>query len=333
MRGSQRAVPGGTNADGTKSEIHSEPSDDGAGMVATTSAQIGGSRQVGLVSDRAGDGSTPLSRIPLKAGEAVRRTEAGIPPEPPEKAASTQEGKRPFGARSSRARSAGEEYEVRTRPDLQQGHQLRSGRRIIRQPSSASKVVGTPQEGRSPKTDLESRAVGSLEARSRERLHGVGLQHAKEKELQGKRQKTTHPVEEKVQAITDERVRRRRPVKEKPQEQSGVLEEQNEQKEQEKRLLARLQGLCCGAGRRSQHEQQQEQNVEKSHEEILAQQKESERRGGARGSKARGLRLTFVDAEPLEEGFGGIRKEEQQRARQECDSRSEGAKSRKADLH
>ena len=114
MHGPQRAVPGGTNADGTKSEIHSEPSDDGAGMVATTSAQIGGSRQVGLVSDRAGDESTPLTRIPLKAGEAVRRPAAGIPPGP-ERAVGTQEGKEPFGqARSSRARSAGEEYEVRT---------------------------------------------------------------------------------------------------------------------------------------------------------------------------------------------------------------------------
>ena len=75
------AVPGGTNANGDKSEIHSRPMDNEANMVATSSAQVE-SLQVGPVSDRAGNVRTPLLGIPLKAGEAVRRTEAGIPPEP-----------------------------------------------------------------------------------------------------------------------------------------------------------------------------------------------------------------------------------------------------------
>ena len=219
------AVPDGTNANGTRARS-TRGLDNEANMVATSSAQVE-SLQVGPVSDRAGDVCTPPLGIPLKAGEAVRRTEAGIPPGPPEKAASTQEGKVPFGqATSSRAR-ASEESKVRR--DLQrEGHQLRNARKIIRLPSSASKVVGSPQKGRAPKTDLESRAVGSLEAR-------IG-----------------------------ERVRRRTPVKEKRtlQEQSGILEIQvkKEQEDQEKRLLAQLESLCLDAGRRnSQHEQQHEQ--------------------------------------------------------------------------
>jgi hypothetical protein len=50
--------------------------------------------------------------------------------------------------------------------------------------------------------------------------------------------------------------------KEKPQEQSGLLEEREkkEQTGQEKRLLAWLESLCLAAGRRnSQHEQLQKQ--------------------------------------------------------------------------
>jgi hypothetical protein len=164
------AVPDGTNANGDQSVIHSRPVNNEANMVATSSAQVE-SLQVGPVSDRAGDVCTPPLGIPLncKAGEAVRRTEAGIPPGPPEKAASTQEGKVPFGqATSSRAR-AGEESKVRR--DLQrEGHQLRNARKIIRLLSSASKGVGSPQKGRAPKTDLESRAVVSLEARIGERV-------------------------------------------------------------------------------------------------------------------------------------------------------------------
>ena len=101
------AVPDGTNANGTRARS-TRGLDNEANMVATSSAQVE-SLQVGPVSDRAGDVCTPPLGIPLKAGEAVRRTEAGIPPGPPEKAASTQEGKVPFGqATSSRAR-AGEE--------------------------------------------------------------------------------------------------------------------------------------------------------------------------------------------------------------------------------
>jgi len=76
------------------------------------------------------------------------------------------------------------------------------------------------------------------------------------------------------------------------------------------------------AGRRnSQHEQQQEQKVEKSREEI------------PRGSEVRRrLRLSFVDPESLEKGVGDIRKEEQQRALQECGSRSKKVEARKAEL-
>ena len=137
---------------------------------------------------------------------------------------------------------------------------MRKARKIIRLPSSASKVVGSPQKGRAPKTDLESRAVGSLEAR-------IG-----------------------------ERVRRRTPVKEKRtlQEQSGILEIQvkKEQEDQEKRLLAQLESLCLDAGRRnSQHEQQHEQKVEKSLEEIPR---------GSEVIMRRRLRLSFVDPESLE---------------------------------
>jgi len=104
------AVPGGTNANGDKSEIM----DNEANMVATSSAQVE-SLQVGPVSDRAGDVRTPLLGIPLKAGEAVRRTEAGIPPGPPEKAASAREGE-----------ALPEQANMR----------LRSRRRIIRLPVS-----------------------------------------------------------------------------------------------------------------------------------------------------------------------------------------------------
>ena len=95
--------------------------------------------------------------------------------------------------------------------------------------------------------------------------------------------------------------------------------EQQRYEDQEKRLLARLESLCLDAGRRnSQHEQQK---VEKSLEEI------------PRGSEVRRrLRLSFVDPESLEKGVGGIKKEEQQRARQECDSRSKKVEARKAEL-
>ena len=116
------------------------------------------------------------------------------------------------------------------------------------------------------------------------------------------------------------------------QEQGGGLREEQEEKEQEKRLLARLQSLCLGAGRRSQHEQQQGQNVGKSHEEILAQQRESERSEGARGSEVRrGLRLSFVEVESLE-NFGGIREEEKQRERHEVGPRSEGVEDQRAEM-
>ena len=93
------AVPDGTNANGTRARS-TRGLDNEANMVATSSAQVE-SLQVGPVSDRAGDVCTPPLGIPLKAGEAVRRTEAGIPPGPPEQAASTQEGKVPFGQATS----------------------------------------------------------------------------------------------------------------------------------------------------------------------------------------------------------------------------------------
>jgi hypothetical protein len=222
------AVPGGTNADGDKSEIHSRPVDNEANMVATSSAQVE-SLQVGPVSDRAGDVRTPSLRIPLKAGEAVRRTEAGIPPEPPERAASTREGE-----------ALPEQASMR----------LRSRRKIIRSPLS----------------------TGATRTAARESL--------------------------------------------------AQAREQQRYEDQEKRLLARLESLCLDAGRRnSQHEQQQEQKVEKSLEEI------------PRGSEVRRrLRLSFVDPESLEKGVGDIRKEEQQRALQECGSRSKKVEARKAEL-
>ena len=87
------AVPGGTNAD-EPSETHAKPFNNEADMVATTSAQVD-DRQVGLVSDRAGGGSTPSPRIPLGTGQAACHPEAGIPPEPTERA-DTREGKVPL---------------------------------------------------------------------------------------------------------------------------------------------------------------------------------------------------------------------------------------------
>ena len=222
------AVPGGTNANGDKSEIHSRPMDNEANMVATSSAQVE-SLQVGPVSDRAGNVRNPLLGIPLKAGEAVRRTEAGIPPEPPEKAASAREG---------------DELPEQTTT------RLRSRRKIIRSPLS----------------------TGATRTAARESL--------------------------------------------------AQAREQQRYEDQEKRLLARLESLCLDAGRRnSQHEQQQEQKVEKSLEEI------------PRGSEVRRrLRLSFVDPESLEKGVGDVRKEEQQRALQECGSRSKKVEARKAEL-
>ena len=220
------AVPGGTNAD-EPSETHAKPFNNEADMVATTSAQVD-DRQVGLVSDRAGGGSTPSPRIPLGAGQAACHPEAGIPPEPTERA-DTREGKVPL-----------ERVEMR----------LRSRRRIIRSPLS----------------------TGATRTAARESL--------------------------------------------------AQAREQQRYEDQEKRLLARLESLCLDAGRRnSQHEQQQEQKVEKSLEEI------------PRGSEVRRrLRLSFVDPESLEKGVGDIRKEEQQRALQECGSRSKKVEARKAEL-
>ena len=153
------AVPGGTNAD-EPSETHAKPFNNEADMVATTSAQVD-DRQVGLVSDRAGGGSTPSPRIPLGTGQAACHPEAGIPPEPTERA-DTREGKVSL-----------ERVEMK----------LRSGRRLIRSPPSAEstrraarfggKAQPTPQE-------LERRAVEEVAAEYKDKLREEEEQHARE---------------------------------------------------------------------------------------------------------------------------------------------------------